>query len=224
MSASPIIPLGARARLATALLGAVIVLDVVAIGSDIREITLIDKVLAGDFTTASQLISSDDRQAHISVLQLLLLAVTGIAFIRWFHAAYRNVASIKHAELGFKPGWAIGAWFVPILNFWRPKQIADEIWAGNEAEVPAGDETAAPPGETTRLVTLWWALWIASGLVGSFAGRVLFGSDTIEDIRDSAKLDIAALAVEIAAAALAIYVVKHATRRQLEQSERLAGA
>src|SRR5215213_2684690 len=25
-------------------------------------------------------------------------------------------------------GWALGSWFVPILNAWRPKQIINDIW------------------------------------------------------------------------------------------------
>ncbi|MBM3996772.1 MAG: DUF4328 domain-containing protein [Planctomycetes bacterium] len=30
--------------------------------------------------------------------------------------------------LTYTSGWAVRCWFVPILNFYRPVQIAQEIW------------------------------------------------------------------------------------------------
>ena len=32
-------------------------------------------------------------------------------------------------------GWAIGPWFVPILNLFRPWQIAVETWEGSDPDM-----------------------------------------------------------------------------------------
>ena len=91
--------------------------------------------------------SSDHRQQIVNVVGFALLAVTAIAFIWWFHAAYRNSAARGTWKLRFTSRWAIGAWFVPILAFWRPKQIADDIWRASEPRAPRVDEQEAHPAQ-----------------------------------------------------------------------------
>jgi hypothetical protein len=35
-------------------------------------------------------------------------------------------------------GWAIGAWFVPVLSLVRPKAILNDIWRASDPRVSAG--------------------------------------------------------------------------------------
>ena len=210
---SPFVALDGRARWATLLLAATIVVDVLAIGSNVREITAINGFLAGSNLDPGALTSSDHGQSLVALLKFIALLASGIAFIRWFYAAYRNVTSLAPAEVRFKPGWAIGAWFVPVLNLWRPKQIANEIWHVSELQPAPAGEHASRLGKTTTLLALWWGFWIAGAFVGNVSSRLLFGSDTLVDIRDSDKLDIVALSIDIAAAALAILVIDRITNR-----------
>ena len=44
-------------------------------------------------------------------------------FIWWFQRAYRNLA-----YRDFHPAWAYVGWFVPIVNLWKPKELANRIW------------------------------------------------------------------------------------------------
>ncbi len=219
MLPSSFVPTGSRARLATAFLLATIALDVVAIESDLWEIAAINRYLDGaDFGTGP-IVSSDHRQHVVAVLQFAALALTAIVFIRWFHAAYRNLSSLGVSEPRFKPGWAIGAWFVPFLSLWRPKQIADDICRASEPELPDSS-----PRTPNYLLNSWWVFWLLSLFVGNAAGRALFKANTLTGIRDAAKVDIAATAFDITAAVLAILVIRYITNRQLDRAQLLAAA
>ncbi len=220
-SAISVIPLGRRARWAVILLAVVIAIDVIAIGSDLWQIVLINRFQDGTDADSGPLASSDDRQSIVSAFQFLALLISAVMFIRWFHAAYRNIASLGAPPLRFKTGWAIGGWFVPILSLWRPKQIADDIWHGSDPDAPAVQEPGAHSDDDGRLLTTWWALWIISVFVGNFAARLFFSADSLSDIRDSDALDMASLAVDVSAAVYAILVVRHITSRQAQRVERL---
>jgi hypothetical protein len=208
----PFVPLAGRARWATIFLLAALIVDVLTIGTDLGQMMAIDKYLDGRNGDAGAVTLWDDRQSLVALLEFLALLAGGILFIRWFHAAYRNVTSLAPAEVRFKPGWAIGAWFVPFLCLWRPKQIADEIWHVAELQPALADDRASSPG-TTTLMTLWWATWIIGTFLGNFSGRLLFGDNTLADIRNHDKLDIAAGCLDIVAAVLAILVVRRITAR-----------
>lgn len=60
----------------------------------------------------------------------ILLAINGflffVTFVWWFQRAYRNLAKRE-----LHPAWAYVGWFVPVMNLWRPKQIANRIWRGS---------------------------------------------------------------------------------------------
>ena len=195
-----------------------IAFDVVAIESDLLEIAAINRFIDGDFNTAS-LERSDHRQQIVNVVGFALLAVTAIAFIWWFHAAYRNSAARGTWKLRFTSRWAIGAWFVPILAFWRPKQIADDIWRASEPRAPRVDEQEAYPAKAVYLLNLWWCFWLLGTFVGNAAVRALIKAGTPNDYLRSDKMDIAALAANLVAAALAIQIVRQVTIRQATWSQ-----
>ena len=214
-------PLDGRARWAVIALAAVIVSDVVGIVSDWLELDLMNRLLDGENVPQSELESNDDRQAAVGILVFAVFVASVVFFIRWFHAAYSNLLALGQTDLRFKLGWAIGAWFVPFLNLWRPKQIADDIWRGSDPDAPllheAGWKSAPVPG----LLGFWWGAWILSVFVGNFATRAWFDTDTAEEIRRADIVDIVGLTLDLAAAILAIVVIRRLTARQAERAQRL---
>jgi hypothetical protein len=199
---------------------AVIVVDLLAIGANWLEIDLLSRAIDGKPVSMSELDSSDNRQAVLGLLGLAVVIAAAVFFIRWFHAAYANLRALGREDLRFGTGWAIGAWFVPFLNLWRPKQIANDIWRGSNPNVPfqpaPWKETAVP-----TFLELWWGAWIIAD-VGQIAMRVWFESETAEELRTAAYADIGFLVVDVVAAALAIVVVRQLTFRQDERVRRSA--
>lgn len=213
-------PLDGPARWAVMALVVVIVADLLAIGADWLEIDLLSRAIDGKRVSMSELDSSDDRQAVLGLLGLAVVIAAAVFFIRWFHAAYANLTALGREDLRFGTGWAIGAWFVPLLNLWRPKQIANDIWRGSNPNVPSQPAPWKEAGVPTFL-ELWWGAWIIAD-VGQIAMRVWFESETAEELRTAAYADIGFLVIDVVAATLAIVVVRRLTARQDERVRRSA--
>jgi hypothetical protein len=197
--------LHSRARWALIALAVYAVFDVVAFFSGLAEYRL----LGTDYTIA-QANANDDRQAMIGALQFILLIVTAVFYLRWFKCAYANVERLG-GERRYGTGWAVGAWFVPILSLWRPKQIADDIWKASNRD---GDTAVSP------VVRVWWGAWLLASVIGNMTLRFTFSADTPDELQGAAAANIAAVVLEFVAALLAIWVVRAITTRQSSSPSR----
>jgi hypothetical protein len=196
-----------RTRAIVVLLCAVIAIDLVAVGSTIAELSLLDRFDAGEVVPDSELDANDDRQAAVGLVQTVLLLATAVFFIRWLRLAYRNADVVAPGLRRYGHGWAIGAWFVPVLNLWRPKQIVNDAWR-------AGDSSGTPyTARLPALLNVWWAGWILTNLLGQVAARLAFRQDTVEELRTVDAWYIASDATDAVVALLALLVVRRITER-----------
>jgi hypothetical protein len=110
--------------------------------------------------------ASLDRVAIVSAATLMVYLIGTVIFLFWFHRAYANLPSLGATAIRHGTGWAVGGWFVPFLNFVRPKQIADQTWKGSYP-----DQLDGPPdvdgGSVPAFVDLWWFFWVV-GTIGSW--------------------------------------------------------
>jgi len=197
------------------LFGLVIVTDLVAIGVALHRRGLIQGIVRGDSVSVDEAVLSDRLYDLTGTGQSLARVAVGVVWLIWFYRAHRNVASYG-AQQRFTPGWAIGAWFVPILNLVRPKAITDDIARGSDPAVPFED------WHVTRLrapgvITLWWFLWIIDQFVSWFLLTRLDDA-SLESQPDNLVMQIVGAAVDIAAAVSAIFVVRLITSRQQARS------
>ncbi len=56
--------------------------------------------------------------------EFAVVIASAVFFLMWFHRVYRNLPALGAAGLKYTPGWAVGFWFIPFLNFVRPAQAA----------------------------------------------------------------------------------------------------
>jgi hypothetical protein len=213
-----------RANVATAGLLATVAVAVLAIAFDLWEISLLGRVIDGDDVSLDSLQASDTRQGVAGALELGVLILSAVTFIRWFAPAYRNLPSLGAPNLRFTPGWAIGAWFVPVLNLWRPKQIANDIWRGSDPEAPAELSATLQQRPVAGIVTAWWVVWLVSSGVGRFGRGAWFDNGSVESLRSVAVFDAVGLVIEIVAALLTIAVVRRVTAMQSARSAHLRAA
>jgi hypothetical protein len=85
------------------------------------------------------------------VLALLGVLVAGIAVIVWMYKARKNTELFPGARNQHSAGWAVGGWFVPIVNLVFPAQIMYDI-ARNSG--PETDRRRA-----FNSVLTWWLCW-----------------------------------------------------------------
>ena len=145
----------------------------------------------------------------IGVVQAVALLATGIVFLFWFSRVDGVVRELGVADLRHSHGWAVGAWFVPFLNLVRPKQMVDDAWRGADPALPPGGWMQATV-PAPRWLSAWWALWIASSLIG---WRSAMGGTGLEDLRTGADIGMLADLLSAAAAALAVLLVLRLTAR-----------
>jgi len=212
-------PLSLRAKWAIIALVAVAVLDVVAVLADWARYDLLVRIANGGGYTLAEANTSDNRQSAIALLQIGALVFGAIFFIRWFLDAYRNVDPLGGTR-AFTEKWAGWAWFVPILSLWRPKQIANEIWRASDPDHP--DEHPSEKTPLWGVLTLWWACWIASNFISQFGARMVFNGNTAGGLRDSTAAYLVGDSIDIAAAILAIAVIRRITARQEERAAKRA--
>jgi hypothetical protein len=199
-----------------------VAISAIAVVSDLFELELLGRIEGGrEFVSDSEANANDVRQGAIGIAQGLLLLATAVVFIMWFFRAYSNVERLGAAPLRFGRGWAIGAWFVPILNLFRPKQIANDIWRGSDPGLPrpAGPGAWRDGPIPGALFGFWWALWLLSGVA---TGPATFGGDSIDELQTQTTAFIVSDALGAAAAVLCALVVVRTTARQEERARAAA--
>jgi hypothetical protein len=132
-----------------------------------------------------------------------------IAFALWMQRCYRNLPALGEQDPHWSPGWAAGAWFVPVGNLFIPYLIARELWR------------ASGPRDSGQhpLIGCWWMGLLATlalDLVPRLTGIALVPLDTIVAVLSNA--------VIAGAGVLAIRFVHLLTTRQIATASRLAAA
>ena len=148
---------------------------------------------------------------------LLALLAAGVVFIVWLWRARGNAELFCYGQHRRGRGWVIGGWFCPVVNFWFPKQIVDDVIAASDPRTPPllPDLRRIP---RHGLVLAWWLIWVAtrSGAPGAT-------SDLAADVQDVSDQAVGASVSTLGAvltavcAVLAIRVVRLVNRLQMSR-------
>jgi hypothetical protein len=176
----------------------------------IRGFGLVDAIDEGSVSDA-ELLAFEAQSGQASLFILVTMIVSAIAFLAWLSRSVENAPLLELGTPPESPQRAILWWFVPIANLFKPLGIVKDLY------LRLGG-AAAP----VALVSAWWFAWIAGGLLDRYAGFVIGGADTTEDIRAGFAIGIIAEVGVVVAAVLAIILVRrmqawadaHATRLQ----------
>ena len=206
-------PLEGRMKRVVVVLAALAVLSVVAIIADVMELSLLSRADRGEPVAQSEWEATDSRTALIGILQVVLTVTAAVVFVMWFFRAYQNIGAIRVGVRRYALWWTIFGWFIPIMAWFRPKQIANDLWAAG-----AKDESDAQPG---FLLAAWWGLFIISSVISRFIFRSWDAEET-DELIGLTQAYIAADAVDAVGAVLAIMVVTRITRRMKARHEELS--
>ncbi|MFE9017442.1 DUF4328 domain-containing protein [Streptomyces sp. NPDC007808] len=194
-------------RAVAVLLGLVIATDLFAVWADIMSYDVLGTLADGDFTEAVQRRAerADSLSAAAGVAQTVALLSTGVVFLVWFHRVRVNAEVFDPFGHRKKRGWAVGGWFVPIVNLWFPRRVALDVW-------DASSPWAAP--RPHGLVNSWWTAWVISLLAGRISATTYRRAETAAEVRRAVGQVLFSDAVDIVAAVLAIVFVRALTRMQ----------
>ena len=173
----------------------------------------------------SELNANDSRQQLIGLIQVLITVGTAVAFLMWFHHVHRNLSSLGGREFKFTPRWAVGGFFVPLINLVRPFEVMREVWHGSDPSGLTRDTGLSGPSERDKLggpplVVWWWWLFLISSFLGYLALRVEFSENqTIDYLYLSSGLMVLMDLVDIAGVVVAVRLVSHITKWQGSRAE-----
>lgn len=193
-----------RARLTIMSLWLVLFLEIVSFVSGYFQYDLLNKFLLGVNVPEEVSAMNDAREVLVTVVYFALRLVTGILFIMWFRRAYYNLHQLS-SNLAFSEGWAAGSWFVPVLNFFRPFQIMQELYVKTKEML---EKQKMNFNYNSKILWVWWALWIVSNILGQLVFRFSTHLETLEDVITITKLGMVSNFIGIPLALLAIKVVK----------------
>lgn len=139
-------------------------------------------------------------QGLFALIQMTVLLLTGVGFLRWIHRAHVNARALGATGMTISPGWAVGWFFIPIMNLWKPFHAMKELWQASSHPTSWQNEPPAP------IVNAWWTLWLLSNLLGQIALRLALGGDPSQAV-NAEICSLVAGGLDIALALVAIQLV-----------------
>lgn len=77
-------------------------------------------------------------ESAVNGLSALLLLATAAAFVVWFHRIRANAEQFVPNGHRLGSGWAVGAWFTPVVALWFPWQLVVDCWRASAPVDPEG--------------------------------------------------------------------------------------
>ncbi|QDH78654.1 DUF4328 domain-containing protein [Echinicola soli] len=157
---------------------------------------------------------NDLREQVIAILIIATYIVSAIVFLNWFRRAYFNLHTLMPNRLDFSEGWAVGAWFVPFINLYRPYRIMKELFDETESYLRR-KKVAFDSQHQDGLVISWWVVWILGGFIDRISWRIYANAETIDELLEMTIMDMVSSGIIIVCGVLVARLIKDYS--QLEQ-------
>ncbi|MGW0807058.1 DUF4328 domain-containing protein [Nonomuraea sp. NPDC002799] len=201
----PLRPVRGPAIFAVVALAGVAVVGLVAAVIDLWYAALVDRLIEDPSSVPdSEITTGDLVYAASGILEALSYVLAAVAFLVWLFRVRSNAEILSPDGHRRSRPWVIFGWVVPIIAFWFPKQVVDDIWH-------ASTRAAAP---SKGLINGWWAAWLVHNIVTNVAGRLLNKAGDLDALASAARFDAFDILLMIIAAGLAIGVVRKITDAQ----------
>jgi len=152
--------------------------------------------------------------AGIGLLSFVVLVAAAVLTIIWMFRIAKNLQALNRVGT-WKPGWAIGGWFVPPLVLYVvPFLMLRDLWKGSDP----GTTHDWRSNRVSPIVTLWWILFGLAPLVTITATLSTFSIDKsttkqANNLVDSFGITIASNLAQIGAAVCFLILVRQLTAR-----------
>ncbi len=154
--------------------------------------------------------------ARAELAVLVFAVVLMPTFVWWFARAYRNLSVLGVRGLRHAPAWAVGAWFVPLVNLVVPKELVDDLFRGSDPDVALLSTGWRHQSVSWRVHAWWFALLAAIALLATSQWALGTG-----DPRFGLTVVVVAAVVVATSALLGVVLVGEITARQAARAEGL---
>lgn len=206
-----------RAKNAVLLIWIVLILTALSLVSSLMQYDLLnsaDPEYGVDFEAAQR---NDLRESIIASLSLIALIISVVTFLQWFRRAYYNLHQISD-QLKYAEGWAVGSWFVPILNLYRPYRIMRELYYETGRKLFRMG-VRMRERNTINYIGWWWALWILTAILGQVQYRYSKFVFNIEGYKDLTLIEISESLFSIPLSLLIIKIIKDYSKMERQLAD-----
>lgn len=191
-----------RAKIVKALLVGDLLLTIAMLVAEIAELQgVIDLENAGEMT------SLDGLYVMVLLANWLLLIATYVVFGMWIYRAAANVAAAMVPGFDCTPGWAVGWYFVPFANLFKPFAVMRQIW--NASHTGGRDLDRGEP-----LLVYWWGVWTLTNIASYAALRFGLNPRNAADAQSALEIETFSSMLCLALYPLAYLLVDRVTRAQ----------
>jgi hypothetical protein len=139
------------------------VLSLLGVGA----VTLVLNEIASFMQLSTDDLEAAQLRADMAIIGYgLALLATIPVFAVWIVRAHRNLPALGAERLDVRPGWAVGWFFIPIANLWKPYTSMRTLWKASHSG-PRWEYEDMP-----WWVTAWWLGWILSGMLDRVVGAI----------------------------------------------------
>ncbi|MEO3855386.1 DUF4328 domain-containing protein [Acrocarpospora sp. B8E8] len=205
---APIRPARGLAVTVTVVIVINLIVEAIATLVSLQRVSIITDVIENPLSIDLQAVEDNDTlYGTTGLLQTATFLIAGVCYWIWLFRVRANaeVLAPMVPQRRARP-WLIFGWFVPIVSFWFPKQIIDDIWT-------ASDPQQRRPG---GLAMSWWIVWLLSVFGSNLVGRLLLRGEELEELRTAAQLEVVLFPLTLVAGVLAIVVVNKITALQAQ--------
>lgn len=177
-------------------------------------ISLLQKMADGHQPTQAEIDADTLRigAGQVALIAARLMAVG--AFLVWTYRVAANLPALRAPRQETSPGWAVGFYFIPIMNLFKPFQAIVEVWKGSD---PARYTKDALSEQGTTLLGFWWAAHILA-IIGQRIATVT-GNNPTPSPQELITQNILALAIilllEVPRDVMSILIVRRLSQNQL---------
>ncbi len=183
--------------------------DILTTGIKWNQYSTIADFLGGT-ANAVDLTAADDLASTWTWPFIGISLAAGVLFLAWWYQTYHNATWLAGADSQrYSGGWAIGAWFCPIVNIWFPDQMVTDVWRASSPRRPVG----------TAIIHVWWVSYLLGNVLTFYASRVTTPAAKEPAAYEAifqrvAIIDTVASALTLTAGVLVIAIITQLTRWQ----------
>jgi len=158
-----------------------------------------------------ELTAASTLYATVGLLDAVLTLITIVFFSMWIHRAAANVVEAGVPGFDYTPGWAVGWFFIPIANLFKPFAAMRQIWNASHGE--QGDRLDHANGP----LALWWGCWLLSNIASNISFRMTINPSSAETLLMGQQVGLAASVASLALYPAAYRLVEGITTAQRER-------
>ena len=154
-----------------------------------------------------------------SIAQFIIGIVTIVFFLMWFRRAYGNLRRLGIVKLRYGDVHTIWSFIVPILNLFRPYQIAKEIYIKTQKSINFYKPLYIPKTEIA-FIFAWWMAFLTHTIYGRYTFRKSLRAVTFEDYRELNEIYIISDSIDCFAILITVLFIykMHAGEKNLQLS------